>query len=76
MCEGWLILYIFLDDIQQVFHAERLSHKLITAGSLGLADVLVEGIGAKGNDGDVVVDLLDDAGCIQKSYRDGHLRRR
>ena len=71
MCDYYLFVEILTYHLDKVFYLERLGHKLIAAGYLGLADVFLEGVGAEGDDWGVRVDLLDDT-CGVETIHLGH----
>ena len=56
---------MFFDHVDECLYFEGLRHELVAAGFLGVADVLLEGVGAEGDDGGVGRHFLDDAGGIE-----------
>lgn len=45
-----LIIKMFLDHLYQVLYLEGFCHELIATGLFGFTDVLLESIGAEGDD--------------------------
>ena len=56
-----VFIEVFLDHLDEILNPEGFGHELVTPSHLGLTDILVESIGAEGDNGGIVVDFLDDS---------------